>query len=513
MIRAGSATLGALLGTFSLLLCGCTGTPPPGSMTSTQTPSAVATNAGPQPEPAGETSKSACSIEVEPGTDLVELTSSQPEGAVICLASGEFSISQPIRPKASQTFRGSANTVLAGDVPVEDWTREGAAWVARGHLPADYEKSGQCEDIVLNPCQVAETLFLDGRAVRRVMSRDAVDPTSFYADYSSNVLYLGKDPSGLATTLARTRTAITSTEPDVVIEGITIRGFANLAQLGAVTVGGSGWTVRDSRITANHGVGILLVKADDSRIIGNTIVENGQLGLGQYRSQNALITNNRITNNNTAEFWRADWESGGIKVTRSSSQISHNDISDNLGVGIWIDVAGDNVTIADNSISGNAADGVRFEISRNGRIEGNAVTNNGLGLKRGAGTNLLTGAGITVNTSSNVTIAKNAVTGNLNGVGVQARPRGSGPWGEYVLENVVVENNLMDLRAPGTATTGYTESGTLPRPINLQGIRFQGNQYVLADRASQKFEFKGEVLDFESWQAAGNDTAGAIVSE
>jgi parallel beta-helix repeat protein len=513
VIRGRSVGFGALVVAFSLLLCGCSQTPPPSPTTPTQTPSDVATSAGPQPEKTEGTGERACTVTVEPGSDLSDVASNQPEGAVVCLAPGRFSVSRPIRPKASQTFRGSPDTVLAGDVPVGNWTQEGTRWVAKGHLPADYEKSGQCEDDISNPCQVAETLFVDGDAVRRVMSKDAVDTTSFYADYSANVLYLGQDPTGRAVTLARTRTAITSTEPGVVIERLTVRAFANLPQLGAIVVEGNGWTVRDSTITANHGVGILLVKSDDTQITGNTIIENGQLGLGQYRSQRAKIKNNRIVRNNTAEFWRADWESGGIKVTRSSSDISHNDISNNLGVGVWIDVAGDGVTIGNNTITGNAADGVRYEISRNGRIEGNAVTNNGLALKRGAGTGLLTGAGITVNTSSDVTITGNAVAGNLNGIGIQARPRGEGPWGEYVLENVLVEENIVDLAAPNTATTGYVESGTLAGPVDLKGIRFQGNRYVLGDEGSARFNLKGKSLDFKAWQAEGNDTAGAVVQK
>ncbi|MFE4228300.1 right-handed parallel beta-helix repeat-containing protein [Arthrobacter sp. NPDC056886] len=447
---------------------------------------------------------------MEPGADLAQVAESQPEGAVVCLAQGRFMVDRPIRPKASQTFRGSENTVLAGDVPVEGWRAVGAVWTARGHLPADYEKSGQCEDAQSNPCQVAETLFLDGHPIRRVMTRNAVAAATFYADYAANVLYLSQDPTGRAATLARTRTAITSTAPAVSIEHLTIRGFANLAQQGAVVVGGQDWTVRDCTVTANHGVGIMMVEADKARITGNTIVANGQLGLGQYRSQGVRIENNRIVNNNTAEFWRADWESGGIKVTRSSSTIANNDISNNLGVGVWVDVAGDGVGITDNKIAGNAADGVRYEISRNGRITGNAVTGNGLALKRGAGTGLLTGAGITVNTSSDVTIEKNAVSGNLNGIGIQARPRGEGPWGEYVLKNVVVAGNLVDLRGPDTATTGYVEAGSLTRPPDVGSIRFQSNRYVLKDVTAPKFKYQGDELDFEGWQGAGNDTVGSV---
>lgn len=512
MIRTSSGYPGALLLAVALMLSGCSEEKPARqtSLPPTTTTTAVATAAGPLSEESGSTAAAPCTVSVEPGVDLAQMADSQPEGAVVCLAPGLFMVDRPIRPKASQTFRGSENTELAGDVPVEGWKAVGAVWTARGHLPEDYEKSGQCEDIDSNPCQVAETLFLDGRPVRRVMTRNAVDAATFYADYAANVLYLGQDPSGRATTLARTRTAITSTEPNVSIEHLTIRGFANLAQQGAVVVGGQGWTVRDSIVTDNHGVGIMMVQADKARITGNTIADNGQLGLGQYRSQGVRIENNRIANNNTAEFWRADWESGGIKVTRSSSTIANNDISNNLGVGVWVDVAGDGVAITDNKIAGNAACGIRYEISRNGRITGNAVTGNGLALKRGAGTGLLTGAGITVNTSSDVTIEKNAVSGNLNGIGIQARPRGNGPWGEYVLKNVVVAENLIDLRGPDTATTGYAESGSLTRPPDLDSIRFQSNRYVLKDAAAPKFHFRGDALDFEGWQGAGNDTVGSV---
>ena len=134
----------------------------------------------------------------------------------------------------------------------------------------------------------------------------------------------------------------------------------------------------------------------------------------------------------------------------------------NLGVGVWIDLAGDGVVITDNKIGGNAACGIRYEISRNGRIAGNTVTGNGLALKRGAGTGLLTGAGITVNTSSDVTIEHNAVAGNLNGIGVQARSRGNGPWGKYVLGKVVVEGNLIDLGAPRPQRPRATSSSVAP---------------------------------------------------
>jgi parallel beta-helix repeat protein len=257
-------------------------------------------------------------------------------------------------------------------------------------------------------------------------------------------------------------------------------------------------------------VGIMIVRAENARILGNTITANGQMGIGQYRSPAGRIENNRITANNTAEFWRADWESGGIKVTKSSSTIANNHIFDNLGVGVWIDEAGDDVSILSNDIQGNAACGVRYEISRNGRIIGNTIRENALALKRGAGTNIFTGAGITVNTSSDVTIENNKLLGNLNGIGVQARPRGEGPWGEYVLEKITVKGNHIDLRAPATATTGYVEADSLVTTPPASAVIFHGNRYVFTDPASARFNLKDRLVDFRAWQAAEKDKDGTV---
>ena len=499
-----------LLLASALIVSGCSEPVEAAPAQSLETSPTPAPASGHLPEPAAGASGPPCTVSVDPGEDIASVAIGEPEGATICLKPGLHRVAETIEPKASQTLRGNKGAVLTGEIPVEGWRKDAGHWAASGYLPPDYEKVGQCEDTTTNPCQVAETFFLDGRPLRRVMSRAAVDDTSFFADYSANVIYLGRNPGGQAATIARTRTAIGSTAPSVVIENMTIRGFANLPQKGAVLVGGKDWTVRNTVVTANHGVGIMIVRAENARITGNTITANGQMGIGQYRSAAGRIDNNRISANNTAEFWRADWESGGIKVTKSSSTIASNEIFDNLGVGVWIDEAGDGVSILANNIRGNAACGVRYEISRNGRIIGNTIKDNALALKRGAGTNIFTGAGITINTSSDVTIENNEVLGNLNGIGVQARSRGEGPWGEYVLEKIHVKGNQVDLRTPGTATTGYVESDSLVNKPPNGSVIFQSNRYFLTDQASAKFSLKDRIVDFQAWQAEGKDKDGTV---
>ena len=94
--------------------------------------------------------------------------------------------------------------------------------------------------------------------------------------------------------------------------------------------------------------------------------------------------------------------------------VSGNLIKQNKGVGMWADVADDGRVISGNQIVGNAADGIRYEISRNGTIENNTISGNGFGTGRGSGTSLWDGGGVNINTSSGVTVRNNVVSGNVS---------------------------------------------------------------------------------------------------
>ena len=79
--------------------------------------------------------------------------------------------------------------------------------------------------------------------------------------------------------------------------------------------------------------------------------------------------------------------------------MSGNLIQYNRGVGLWSDAYDDSRMFSSNQILDNAADGIRYEIGRNGVIEDNMVSGNGFGTGRGSGTSLWDGGGINVNTS------------------------------------------------------------------------------------------------------------------
>ena len=448
-------------------------------------------------------------VTIKPGQDAQSIVSSKPAGTTFCFAAGLHRISDTIRPKANQVLASAQRAVLTGSVPLTAWARSGSVWVVRGALPSAYGKSGECEDNKANICYLREQLFLDGTHLTRVASLAAVRAGTFYADYAANAIYLGSNPAGHQVEMSRTATAIESGASGVAVRGLTIEHFASAPQAGAL-VSGPGWKVTANDVRWNHAVGVMLVKANSTKVDKNLIHHNGQLGLGQYSSAAAAVTRNVISSNNTDGFWIADWESGGIKSTRSSGTVSGNVIKSNLGIGMWADVADDGRVISGNQIVGNAADGIRFEISRNGTIEGNTVTGNGFGTGRGSGTSLWDGGGINVNTSTGVTIKGNRVSGNVNGVTIQSRTRGTGPWGTYLLRDVQVSGNTIEMTG-GTQATGMVQNSGAEVPAGE--VVFSGNKYLLDDLGTQRFARFGAKLTAAGWRQAGLDKVGSFLTD
>jgi parallel beta-helix repeat protein len=382
------------------------------------------------------------------------------------------------------------------------WAANNGDWIAKGALPARYAVTGQCEDNVANICGLREQLFQDGVHVRRVATRAMVVPGTFYADYAANAVYVGTDPRTHAMEISRTATAISSGAAKVVVRGLTIEHFASASQAGAV-VAGPGWRVQSNDIRDNHAVGVMQVNADNAVLGKNLIRRNGQLGVGQYNTVNGKITGNYINHNNTDGYWIADWESGGIKTTRSSGgSVTNNRIWANLGVGLWSDAYDQNRTFSGNHIENNAADGIRFEIGRDSVIVGNTIIRNGYGTHRGSGASLWDGAGVNVNTSSNVQVRSNYLAGNVNGVSIQSRSRGSGPWGLNVLRDVLVAGNTVSMRA-GSQATGMVQDSVSPLMAGEAVVK--NNAYIVESLGAKHFQRFGKWYTSSTWQKSGQD--------
>ncbi|MER7245411.1 right-handed parallel beta-helix repeat-containing protein [Kribbella sp. NPDC000426] len=450
----------------------------------------------------------ACSgVTIKTTDNAAQVVDDWPAGTTFCFASGLHRISETIHPKADQVLASDDGAVLTGSVRLTRWTLSNAAWVTTGALPPAYPQTGQCEDNKTNICYLREQVFYDGKHLTRVASRDKVAHGTFYADYAANAIYLGDVPAGHAVEMSSTPTAIEPGGNNVTVRGLTVEHFATPPQGGAVVLG-LGWHVYANELRWNHAIGAMLQNADSAVLEKNWIHDNGQLGVGQYSTLKGTISANQISGNNTDGFWIADWESGGVKTTWSSGgSVTGNLIQDNRGIGLWSDAYDDSRTFSNNQIVDNAADGIRYEIGRNGVIAGNSISGNGFGTGRGSGTSLWDGGGININTSSNVQVRDNVVANNVNGISIQSRTRGSGPWGTNVLRDIVVSGNQVTMRG-GTTATGMVQNSGAAIPAGE--VSLNDNVYILDSLAAERFQKTGQWYTAQEWRGTGQDTASAF---
>lgn len=447
-----------------------------------------------------------------PGSDIVAIVAAAPTGATICLATGTFKITSQITPKSGQVLWGNTGTVIDGSRVVTGWAQQGSVWVASG-VAGNSNGGGQCDDNATNPCLPTDQVFRNDVHLTRVMSLSAVGAGKFYIDYAANKLYVGDNPTSQSVEIAKTTYAIRSANNNVTVKNVVIQKFATNAQQGALFAEGDNWQVLNNLIRWNHAAGLFLSGSDGTVVSGNTFTQNGQIGVAHYNSQNVTISNNDITSNNTDGFWIADWESGGYKTTNSSSNFVNNRVRNNLGVGAWVDVDGNGVTIDGNTITGNAADGVRYEISYNGVIKNNTVTGNGFGMQRGNDYSLYAVAGINVNSSTNVDIYSNTVADNANGIGLQMRNRGSGKYGAWVLTNATVHNNTVTMKTGirwGEGATGLVQNVSDNSYFTSKGNRFYDNTYYLDSQTAKRFAWNNTYNTAAAWKAAGQDINGTF---
>ncbi len=169
---------------------------------------------------------------------------------------------------------------------------------------------------------------------------------------------------------------------DVAIRNFKMRNTATTIQEGAIGTQGG---IHNVSITGNdlgatsNGSQVGIGGTTDSKVVGNTIHEGGQLGIETYQNVRLLIQGNHIFNNSTAGV-DPEFGAGGIKAIQDTdSKIIENEVDHNIGPAIWCDIACNRVTIANNNVHDQAYNPIFYEISSNGDIYGNTVSNSPTG--------------------------------------------------------------------------------------------------------------------------------------
>jgi len=460
----------------------------------------------------GPTDRSCAGITVAPTDDVQAAVDAHPEGSTFCLSAGTYRLAAPLVPKRGDAFVGQRGAVLSGAKVLGGWRAAGSAWTAPGFLPDTPLTSDYClESAPL--CTRPEDVFLDGRPLRPVASTDAVTAGTFYADYPANTITIGDDPGPHLVEQAVAPSLVRATVDAVTITNLVLEHAANPAQVGVIenredapSTSGSGWRVVDNEVRYNHGVGVGV--ADASTVTGNLIHDQGQLGIGAWGS-GAVISDNEIARNGGAGY-DPDWETGGAKLwTTTDMTLSHNDVHDNVGPGLWADGGNIDTTYTYNKITGNGSAGIQHEISYDATIMHNDISGNGTRRKGWAWD-----AGIQIQSSGGIRlieVAYNRVTGNANAISlIDSGDRATeqpAPHGDHKVQNVWVHDNVVGL-STGQSTGAVEDTGN-PAIFTSNGNRFEANTYHLSSLSEDYFAWNGDDVDWDGWRSqVGNDVTG-----
>jgi parallel beta-helix repeat protein len=433
---------------------------------------------------------------VTPEDDLAALAAANPAESTFVLASGVHR-GESISPRDGQVFRGRPGAVLSGAIVLTSFTERDGLWSAGG-LVAEGRVHGQC-DADSPRCAYSEDLFVDDVALRHVGTISAVGPGFWFFDYENDTVYLGDDPTGRVVELSVLPYAFQGDADGVTISGLVIEKYAAPAQEGTIDsrrdrddlIGGADWIITDNVVRWNHGVGIAATTG--ALVRGNTVYENGQLGLAA-KGAGVTFEDNEIYGNNTAGF-SVGWEAGGSKFAFTSGLVVRNNfVHDNHGVGLWTDIDNIDTLYEGNRVVDNERMGIFHEISYDAVITGNEVRGNGFGFDA-----WVWGAGIIVSTSVNVEIVGNTVEGNADGIiGVQ-QDRSDAPasYGPLSLVNLAVHDNLV---AGNGGWTGIGQDVGSNEVFTDLNNRFFDNTY---QQDGSHFFWLNDEHTFEEWSALG----------
>jgi len=440
----------------------------------------------------------AAPIVINPGDDIAARVAGAPPGSSFLIKAGLYR-TQTITPKDGDTITGEPGAVLSGAVEVKSFVQQGSFWVATVPLLHPGTVKGQCRK-QMPGCQYPEDLFLDDNLLKHVTLQTAVGSGSWYLDYSTGNVYLGDNPVGHRVELSVVPRAFAGGSSGVTLTGLTIEKFAAASQDAALHGDNTrGWVVRQNEFRWNHSAGIKT--GSGMQVIGNNIHHNGQEGLAAYLSTNVLVQDNEIAYNNTAGY-DPEWEAGGTKFAGTDSLVVRNNrVHHNQGKGLWTDVDNIHTLYDGNTVTDNTDQGIFHEISYDALIKNNDCERNGFGNAN----NALSGSGILVASSSNVEIAFNKVVGNANGIGARQENRGAGKYGPYILKNLYVHDNAvqMDRGFTGVAIVGGSDPGVYTALNN----RFVNNTYVMS--GSARFLWQNGTLSLDQWRALRMDAGSA----
>jgi len=291
---------------------------------------------------------------------------------------------------------------------------------------------------------------------------------------------------------------------NVRITGLIIQNYASPDQHGAIMAGGgsgsgTGWTIENCEVRYNKHAGIKL--GDKMKVLNNYIHHNGQIGMSGL-GDDMLVEGNEVAFNNYQKTFPFGHVLGGAKFVKTHRLVvRNNNFHDNQGNGIWMDIDNIDALIENNLAVNNSGAGIMHEIGYDAIIRNNTAKGNGYAR------DWVTGAGILISASANVTVYGNTVLDNKQGiVGIQQKRSKNGVDYSSNLKNLYVHHNTVRVKAGGV--TGVA-SGVSNLTYTSRNNRYVSNTYDMGSD-SKPFTWMGGKRTKSEWQKYGNDVSGTF---
>jgi hypothetical protein len=377
-------------------------------------------------------------------------------GDAIVLRGGTYRENVQIFGKAiALSSAPGERAVFDGAVELTGWQRSDEDWFVDGwtrQFPQDKTAVVAAENAIAGyPDQV----FFNGRPLGQVLTRNGVEPGTFFHDTARDRIYIGDDPAGNRVEASAMDWALYFNDADgSSLTNVTIRRFATPSrQVAALRVHSDRMVISGVTSELNSAAGVSVI-GSNVVIRNSRFTDNGHLGVHVHDSDTVVIQNSAIIGNNKSGF-DARHSAGGVKITRSTGvTVRHNDVSRNGGPGIWTDLDAQWITVSFNRVETNGRSGIEIELSQNVNVVSNLVDGNGE-------------AGIWVLESQDVQVAHNASYRNTHEISVLEGPRRK-------ISNVSVINNIVGAGFAGRALVDV-EDWTRTRTSAEIGVRLENN--------------------------------------
>jgi parallel beta helix pectate lyase-like protein len=303
---------------------------------------------------------------------------------------------------------------------------------------------------------------------------------------------------------------------DVTVDGTEMRYVddAPLARDGGLRVadGRNRPTIKNCNLHHATYAPLAVGSANNALVQNCDIHDGGALGVHAGAngggSGNRLI-GNRIYNNNTAERYSAEWESGGVKATVQTNMVMDgNEVWGNHGPGLWCDIYCRGTRYTNNRIHDNTHAGIMEEVSYDGVITGNATWRNGFG-KNVWGW----GTGILVSSSTGTTVSGNTSAWNARScISVISQDRQDWP-AVKPYRNITVRDNTC-ATPDDKWGIAWLEDWSGPLFNSGNGNSGASNRYWFptVEDGRWRFAWNGYVSYLSAFNATAADEAGLYLS-